>query len=75
MNSPSLAEDLYSNLSEAETVHNQEEIFNEGVGSESDATIYNEERYDEQAAESSRKQSCIPAQQKNKIPIHSLANA
>ena len=39
LNCPS-AEDVYSNLSDAETVHNQEEIFNEDDRSESDATIY-----------------------------------
>lgn len=42
INCPS--EDVYSNLSDAETVHNQEDIFNDDDRSDSDATIYNEER-------------------------------
>ena len=38
------SEDVYSNLSEAETVHNQVDIFNDDDRSDSDATIYNQER-------------------------------
>lgn len=72
---------MYSNLSDAETIHNQMDIFNDDDSSESDATIYNEERDSEAGAAHCCKNSCLygkpsyPSQQKNQIPIRSLGNA